>query len=101
MYRLVLESLLGVRLQVDADGAMLVITPCVPSDWKSYAIDYRFRATTFHLQIELLDDDAAAQVIELDGLAVSGQGVPLVDDTRPHTVLVRRGRGRPRRDPAP
>ena len=69
-----------------------------PADWTSYAIDYRFRETTYHLEIELVDDDAAAQVIALDGQPVAGIGVPLVDDARPHRVQVRTGRSRSETD---
>jgi len=47
MYRLVVESLLGLRLQTDAAGASLSIRPCVPPEWTTYQIDYRFRATTW------------------------------------------------------
>ena len=89
MYRLVIESLLGVHLKVDGHGALLLITPCVPRHWTRYAVDYRFRATSYHLQVELLDDETGVQGIELDGQAVAGEGVPLVDDARQHRVHVR------------
>ncbi|MCZ8014356.1 MAG: cyclic beta 1-2 glucan synthetase [Limnobacter sp.] len=88
MYRLVIESLLGLRLQTSAEGAMLRVEPCVPADWTAYSIDYRYRETTYRLQIEVLDE-AAALLIELDGIAVEGVGIPLVDDGLPHKVLIR------------
>jgi cellobiose phosphorylase len=89
MYRLVVESLLGLTLRVDENGASLAIAPCLPAHWTSYAVDYRFRETTYRLEIDLLDDPAEAPAIELDGQAWPGDAVPLVDDRRPHRVHVR------------
>lgn len=91
MYRLVIESLLGLRLQTTAERAMLMIKPCVPANWSGYAIDYRFGETTYHLQIELADSPIET-TIELDGQTLTGEGVPLVNDGQPHRVLLRLGR---------
>src|SRR5438132_9551186 len=52
MYRLVVESLLGIRLRIDKDGASLTIAPCLPAEWTSYAVDYRFRETPYRIEIE-------------------------------------------------
>ena len=52
MYRLIVESLLGLTLQVDDDGARLLIRPCLPAGWTGYHVDYRFRETTYRIDIE-------------------------------------------------
>ena len=39
MYRLIVESLLGLRLEVDT----LHITPCLPASWKGFTLHYRYR----------------------------------------------------------
>lgn len=83
MYRLVLESLLGLRLRIDDEGAWLAIAPCVPQQWTSFAVDYRFRSSTY--RIEVLPG-AAARCIELDGRAIPGDRVPLADDGSTHAV---------------
>jgi cyclic beta-1,2-glucan synthetase len=92
MYRLVVESLLGLKLQTDAEGAALAIAPCLPAHWTSYAVDYRFRETPYRIEIVVDDDGADATSIELDGQAQRGQRVPLVDDGQPHEVRVRLAR---------
>jgi cellobiose phosphorylase len=57
----------------------------VPADWTGYTIDYRFRETTYRIEIELGEPAS----ISLDGHAVSGDAIPLADDGRPHAVQVR------------
>jgi cellobiose phosphorylase len=92
MYRLVLESLLGLRLRIDADGAWLAIRPCVPGDWEGYAVDYRFRETPYRLEIAFTDGPGDAPAIEVDGEHCVHPEIPLVDDGRRHTVHVRTAR---------
>jgi cellobiose phosphorylase len=104
MYRLVIESLLGLRLRVDRRGASLAIAPCLPPHWTRFTVDYRFRATSYRIEVVLLDDAAEAPSIDLDGRPQGGDAVPLVDDRRAHEVRVRAARS-PRRghalEPAP
>ena len=47
MYRLVVESLLGVRLEVDR----LHLAPCLPAHWTGLTIHYRYRETVYHIVI--------------------------------------------------
>ena len=47
MYRLIVESLLGLRLETDK----LYIEPCLPSDWVSFKIHYRYRETIFRITV--------------------------------------------------
>jgi len=92
MYRLVIESLLGMQLRIDDQGAWLAIAPCLPPHWNSYAVDYRFRATTYRIEIGVSQQEGAPQAIELDGLSVAGDELPLVDDGQAHAVRVRTAR---------
>jgi cellobiose phosphorylase len=90
MYRLVLESLLGLRLETTEGGALLHIEPCLPPDWTSYSVDYRFRDTTYRLRIAQGDPAAAATTqVLLDGAAQDGSAVVLVNDGKPHEAVVR------------
>src|SRR5512135_2214372 len=43
MYRLIMESLLGLRLEVDK----LFFTPCLPVDGEGFKVRYRYRNTTY------------------------------------------------------
>jgi cellobiose phosphorylase len=88
MYRLVLESLLGIVLERDAAGARLQVRPCVPDGWPGYAVDYRFGES--HWQIAV--DNARAEVpgIAVDGgaLVPGSTTITLVDDGRVRAVRV-------------
>jgi len=61
----------------------------VPNHWASFRLNYRFRETLY--RIEVLPNSAAADGPELtlDGAALDGAAVPLVDDGRTHAVVVR------------
>jgi cellobiose phosphorylase len=87
MYRLVVESLLGLTLQIDDDGARLLIAPCVPAGWTGFHVDYRFRETTYRIDIEI-SAGAAAPSVTVDGQRLPGARIPLVDDGRSRVVRV-------------
>jgi len=95
MYRLSVETLLGLRLEVDR----LRITPCIPVHWESYKIHYRFRETFYHITVKRVGAKSGPVIrVTLDGSTVSGPGndeagraqgiIPLVDDRREHFVEV-------------
>ncbi len=86
MYRLILESLLGVQLETTQDGARLHITPCLPTDWPGFTLDYRFRDTPYRIEVV---QNAAVPGVTLDGMEQAGMDVPLVDDGKRHQVAVR------------
>lgn len=83
MYRLLIETLLGVNLE----GDQLRLTPHMPKSWTSYKIHYRYRQTVYHITITRFDtDEADANQLTLDGKILSAQTVPLIDDRHEHTV---------------
>ncbi len=69
MYRLTVETLLGLQLEVDH----LRITPCVPAHWESYKIHYRYRETFYHITLKRIAGEPG-QVLHmlLDGVAENG-----------------------------
>jgi cyclic beta-1,2-glucan synthetase len=95
MYRLSVETLLGLQLEVDH----LRIAPCIPADWASYKIHYRYRETVYHITVRRVGESpehvsrVTLDGIELNGVRVDGAGrpqgaIPLVDDRREHYVEV-------------
>ncbi len=83
MYRLLIETLLGVNLE----GDQLRLTPHLPKSWTTFKIHYRYRQTVYHITItRLVADSAAADQLFLDGEALAVSTVPLVDDCREHSV---------------
>ena len=86
MYRLLIETLLGVRLE----GDQLHLTPHLPKGWSSFKIHYRFRSTVYHITIHRLAPDSPHKELRsLDGREISGETIPLRDDGREHAVEVR------------
>ena len=88
MYRLIVESLLGVTLERNR----LRFTPCLPVDWTGFTLRYRYGATTYVVAIRqtLVEagTGASAPVVTLDGIVQAGDFLPLVDDGLAHEVSV-------------
>ncbi len=84
-YRLIVESLLGLMLEVDK----LHIEPCIPADWKMYKMHYRFRETMYHISIFQTRGKNADLNITVDGVQTVERIIPLVDDRQGHNVEVR------------
>jgi cellobiose phosphorylase len=86
MYRLLVESLLG----LERVGTRLCFRPCLPQDWESCAIDYRFGTTHYRIAVSQLCDAAAEPALRctLDGVEQDGPEVELLDDQREHAVGV-------------
>jgi cellobiose phosphorylase len=86
MYRLTVETLLGLRLEVD----QLRITPCIPAHWESYTIHYRYRETVYHILVERIAEPSARPMhVTVDGIERSDNRIPLIDDRQDHAVEVR------------
>jgi cellobiose phosphorylase len=87
MYRLVVESLLGVRLE----GQALRFEPCLPAGWPGFTMRYRFRETTYDIAVRQEAAGAgtgAAIRVSVDGVLRTDGRVPLVDDRVAHAVEV-------------
>jgi cyclic beta-1,2-glucan synthetase len=88
MYRLIMESLLGLRLEVDR----LHVAPCLPAHWDGLTIHYRFRETVYHIAISQTsageDSEGGVTRVTVDGVEQDDKAIPLVDDQREHSVEV-------------
>jgi len=85
MYRLVIESLLGLRLEKD----ILHIHPGPREDWDSYMVHYRYRETVYHLTVTTIREDDTPTGVFIDGEHHEGMVIPLVDDHEHHEIEVR------------
>ncbi|MGV8073768.1 MAG: GH36-type glycosyl hydrolase domain-containing protein [Syntrophobacteraceae bacterium] len=83
MYRLIVESLLGLRLDVDK----LHFTPCLPAEWTGFKMHYRYRETVYHIEV-LQTPDGEARVT-VDGIEQPDRTIPLIDDHKEHWAEVR------------
>jgi cellobiose phosphorylase len=84
LYRAVTESLLGLRLEVNA----LRFRPCLPAEWKSYKLHYRYRETFFHVTVTSGGGGTVVDRVVVDGVEQADKLIHLVDDRQPHNAEV-------------
>jgi cyclic beta-1,2-glucan synthetase len=84
MYRLIVESLLGLQVEVDK----LRITPCLPAAWERFQIHYRYRDTFYHITVHNSAARPTVRRLLMDGTEVFDNFITLVDDRRDHKVEV-------------
>lgn len=90
MYRLLLETLLGVNLE----GNQLRLTPSLPKAWNTFSVHYRYRQTQYHIRITRTPGAFAGNCrLWLDGQALPGNTFPLLDDYQEHSVEMRIAKG--------
>ena len=86
MYRLIVETLLGLKIMVDE----LQFSPRVPGEWKSFKLDYHFRETVYHITcLNVSGIWKTPPKIFLDGIEQPGAALKLADDRREHAVEVK------------
>jgi cellobiose phosphorylase len=85
-YRHILESLLGFQRQ----AGTLKIVPCIPGEWDTYALHYRFGETLYHIKVSHTPPGtvAAESRTTLDGVEIGDNAIPLNDDHREHFVEI-------------
>jgi len=84
MYRLILESLIGLHLEVDK----LHFTPCLPADWPEVKIHYRYRETLHHIVLRRTGPGQTVRRVIIDGREIPEKFLPLLDDQSVHQVEV-------------
>jgi cyclic beta-1,2-glucan synthetase len=86
MYRVGLEAILGFTKR----GNTLSLNPCVPPEWSEFTIEYRHGRSIYVVQVQsphaVRHDNGE---VTLDGKALEGPAIPLIDDGARHEVVVR------------
>jgi cellobiose phosphorylase len=85
MYRLIVESLLGLR----REGNKLCFLPRIPADWDGFRVHYRYRKTTYRIAILRTQTGEGEMKVIVDGVEQSEKAIPLIDDGKEHKVEVR------------
>jgi cyclic beta-1,2-glucan synthetase len=84
LYRAGLESILGFRKQ----GSTLIIDPCIPREWKRFAITYRYGSSLYRIRVE--NPNGVCRGVSRVGpggsLLSGGALIPLCDDGSEHCV---------------
>src|SRR4029077_11712666 len=84
MYRLIVESLLGLTLEVDK----LRVAPCLPADWKGFTLPYRYRENVYHIIVVQTRAGNGEMSVTVDGVERHDKVIHLVDDRQEHSVEV-------------
>jgi len=85
MYRLIVESILGLRLEADK----LHIEPCIPAHWASLKMNYRYRETVYHITVSQTRAADGVTMLTVDGSQRHDLVIPLVDDRQKHQADLR------------
>jgi cyclic beta-1,2-glucan synthetase len=86
MYRLITESLLGLRVE----AGTLAVEPVLPADWKTVTLHYRFGETSYAVEVSQTSATDGLEQTELDGIVLPTRTIPLVDDGSEHRVRLHR-----------
>ncbi len=82
-YRAGLESVLGLHIL----GERLVLNPCIPKTWPEYSLSYRYKTSSYEISVE--NPHGVCQGVaslSLDGVAMPGNSIVLLDDGLVHQV---------------
>ncbi len=83
MYRLIVESLLGLSVENDR----LRLRPVPRADWASYEMSYRYRDTVYRITVAQPAEGQEPGRLTLDGLPQQGD-IQLVNDRIQHEVVL-------------
>ncbi|TFW13708.1 cyclic beta 1-2 glucan synthetase, partial [Massilia arenosa] len=83
MYRLLVESLLGLHVEADR----LTLAPLLPPEWPGFRLRLRWRSATYAISVER----GAEWSLALDGQPQARDGIVLADDHREHEIRVTLG----------
>jgi cellobiose phosphorylase len=85
VYRVWLEEILGFKLR----GQTLSLNCSIPKEWDQFKLQYRYK--TSHYEIIVTNPhhlNSGIPSITLDGVLLSSQEIPLIDDGGQHTVNI-------------
>jgi cyclic beta-1,2-glucan glucanotransferase len=85
LYRLIVESILGLRREADK----LHFEPCIPAHWTSFQMNYRYRETLYHITVSQTPAAEGVTKLTIDGVERRDLVIPLVDDRQKHEVELR------------
>jgi cyclic beta-1,2-glucan synthetase len=81
MYRLIVESLLGLRLE----AGRLRFAPVLPAEWEGFSLDYRYLDTPYRIHLRQ-SDAGTTSTVWLDGVVQADGYISLADDGVEHSV---------------
>ncbi len=82
MYRLIVESLLGLKLE----GDKLHFSPCLPAAWQSFKMQYRYGQTLYRIHVLSSHGEHEVPGLKVDGVVQLHNHVSLIDDQKEHLI---------------
>ncbi len=79
MYQLITDSFLGIRLS----GNKLSFEPCIPQEWESFKINYRYYNTSYNIVVTQKHESGKMKIL-VDGILQDDSFITLVDDEQEH-----------------
>ena len=64
MYRLIVESILGLRREADK----LHFEPCIPAHWTSFKMNYRYRETVYRITVSQMQEAEGVTTLTVDDI---------------------------------
>jgi cellobiose phosphorylase len=81
LYRAILESFIGLKLR----GNILSFRPCLPKEWESIKVQYKFGKSNYHItMINALDKIS----LSIDGQLQSESHIHLIDEEKNYEVIL-------------
>ncbi len=84
MYRLIVETLMGLHLH----GNVLQFQPHIPSRWDSFKVHYRYKETVYHIVLTKTGTGEGIAEVTVDGVKQEEKNIRLTDDRKEHEVEV-------------
>jgi cyclic beta-1,2-glucan synthetase len=85
VYRVWLEEILGFKLR----GQTLSLNCSIPKEWDQFKLRYRYKTSYYDITVTNPDHLSRGNPsITLDGVLLSSQEIPLIDDGGQHTVSI-------------
>jgi cellobiose phosphorylase len=69
------------------EGNTLSFTPCVPEEWRTFQIHYRYLNTTYYIDVTQRDGTDSRTVI-VDGVKQEDNMITLTDDWVDHNIQI-------------
>ena len=86
MYQLIIESFIGLKRR----GNNLSFSPCLPTEWNSLKIHYRYMDTMYNIELTQLQTTSGVSAkIIVDGIEQNNQFITLVNDGLSHQINIR------------
>ncbi len=77
------ESVLGIR----KEGEILYINPCIPSEWESYRVSYKYKESTYNINIYNPEHKSTGiKTVYNNNNAVGTNEIQLINDGEEHSI---------------